>query len=255
MKRGLTTSARVIVKRLFRQAGYEVNSYDFVRNHLPHLYLAELFKRLNISCVFDVGANTGDFRNFLRDRVGYQGLIISFEPVAKHYEALKSKSHNDEDWKIYHMALGRENTSMEINVMKEGVFSSFMTPDHSIVSEFRNQNVVDHTELVDVRTLDSMINQFESTVSPEQTYLKLDTQGFDMEVVVGAEQTIERIPALQTEVSIRRIYKGMPSFFEAHQILAAKGFDIGELFLVSHDQLMRAIEFDCVMINSALSDK
>jgi hypothetical protein len=46
-------------------------------------HLKSLFKILETTCVFDVGANTGQYGDFLRAQVGYQGLIVSFEPVSK----------------------------------------------------------------------------------------------------------------------------------------------------------------------------
>ena len=51
-------------------------------------------------------------------------------------------------------------------------------------------------------------------------YLNLDTQGYDLRVVGGADETINRTITLQTEVSVRLIYAGMPSFIESHQVLA-----------------------------------
>jgi Methyltransferase FkbM domain len=49
-------------------------------------------------------------------------------------------------------------------------------------------------------------------VDLRRTYLKLDTQGFDLEVLRGGAQVISTLPALQTEVSFHPFYEGMPDY-------------------------------------------
>jgi hypothetical protein len=78
--------------------------------------------------------------------------------------------------------------------------------------------------------------------------LKLDTQGWDLEVLRGADACISRIGAVQSEVSLKAIYKGMPSFIEAITEWNRLGFEITGMFPVSRDTNNLAIvEFDCVM--------
>jgi hypothetical protein len=57
--------------------------------------------------------------------------------------------------------------------------------------------------------------------------------------------------ALQTEASVRRIYKGMPGYTEIIHYLDERGFDITGLYPISRDKSLRLVEFDCVMINRA----
>jgi len=215
-------------------------------------HLSTLFKTINVQCVLDVGGNIGGYRNFLRDRVGYKGLIITFEPVKKNVEKLNAKSQGDSNWFIYDFALGSENTQKEINVMSMDVFSSFLQPDHEVVDRFMDWNVVDYKETVEVKTLDSVMGALKDRHVLNNIFLKMDTQGYDLEVVTGAQQTLDQVLALQTEVSIRRIYQGMPNFIESYQALTKKGFDITGMYPVTRDSLQRVIEFDCVMVNKAL---
>jgi hypothetical protein len=83
----------------------------------------------------------------------------------------------------------------------------------------------------------------------DRPYLKLDTQGFDIEVLRGAADSLQAVRALQTEASVQGIYKGMPGYMDTLRHLDGLGFDITGMYTVSRDNALRLVEFDCVMIN------
>ncbi len=86
----------------------------------------------------------------------------------------------------------------------------------------------------------------------ERPYLKMDTQGFDLEVVRGATETLRVVPVLQTEVSVRPLYAGMPDYITSIRTLEERGFELSGLFPVVYDTSFRVVEFDCVMANRCL---
>ena len=48
-----------------------------------------------------------------------------------------------------------------------------------------------------------------------RVYLKLDTQGTDLDVVEGASGALEAVDALQSEVAVRPIYEGVPELAQS----------------------------------------
>jgi FkbM family methyltransferase len=213
------------------------------------LHLRELLNRLEIDCVLDVGANAGQYRDFLRDKVLYDGPIVSFEPVSRHVEVLRKRSRGDRNWHIEGYALGSSDGQMPINVMVSDQFSSFLEPDHARVKDYAKLNVACHTEAVTVRTLDVVLPVLQERIGFDRPYLKIDTQGFDIEVLRGALNSLPIVKALQTEASVISIYKGMPQYMDTIRYLDELGFDITGLYPVSRDSALRLVEFDCVMIN------
>jgi len=213
-------------------------------------HLRRIFTRYPIDCVLDVGANEGQYRNFLRRRCDWHGKIVSFEPVRKNVEYLRSRNGQDPRWRVMDLALGDQNTQLEINVMENTEFSSFQTPDTKAVPEYANQNRVASKETVQVRRLDDTIDELSKDFGFQNFYLKLDTQGFDRNVLEGARGTLDRVPALQTEVSVLKLYDNAPSYFEMISYLNSLGFEISGLFPVNRDQYERVVEFDCVAVNS-----
>jgi len=111
-------------KKIAAYFGYEFirirrKAYQDIDSHL-----LALFNLLDINCVLDVGANMGQFAKSIR-KAGYQGRMISFEPIRKCYEYLKA--YENENWQIMNYALGNyalgsEGGEVEINVTHKNVF-------------------------------------------------------------------------------------------------------------------------------------
>ncbi|HMK01671.1 MAG TPA: FkbM family methyltransferase, partial [Reyranella sp.] len=241
------------VLRVSRSFGYDIVPLREMKERDFALHLRELLAHLDIDCVLDVGANAGQYRDFLRDKVLYDGPIISFEPVSRHIDALRERSRGDRDWHIEGYALGSSDGSMPINVMVSDQFSSFLEPDHGRVKDYAGLNVPCHTETVTVRTLDVVLPVLQERIGFDRPYLKIDTQGFDIEVLRGAADSLPAVKALQTEASVIGIYKGMPQYMDIIRYLDQRGFDITGLYPVSRDSALRLVEFDCVMINRAVA--
>jgi FkbM family methyltransferase len=240
------------VIQLIRKIGYEIIPVSRLMPRDIAGHLKALFAMLHIVCVFDAGANIGQYRDFLRSEVEYEGLIVSFEPSKKAVNVLRDKSRADARWLIYDFALGAQTGIKRFNVMKADTLSSFLAPDSSVTDLFAPYNAVDHTEYVQVNTLDSVLAQLRTQRDiGEGLFLKIDTQGYDLEVLGGADRSLSEISAVQTELSCLRLYKEMPGYIEVLDALDKRGFQLSGLFPVSQDTLFRIIEADCVMINAA----
>ncbi len=227
--------------------------YDLIhikRNH-PTIesHLQYLFEKLNINVVLDVGANRGQFGCLLRE-IGFEGDIISFEPLKEAFQELTQCSSEDKKWHIYNHALGSVSETTEINFTSSSVFASFLNPNEYAKEVRTDQVQVEQKETVEVKKLDEI---FEEVIShcagtDHRVYLKMDTQGFDQEVFKGAAETISRISALQSEIAILPLYEGMPDYIEAMTAFRNKGFELTGLFPVSRDNdSLILIEMDCVM--------
>jgi len=196
-----------------------------------------------------VGANRGQYRDFLRMHVGFDGWIISFEPVRKNVEYLRSRVPTDPKWRVFDWALGSSESLLNFNVMKQDYLSSFLQPNKNADAMFSAGNTVDHIEQVSVHRLDAVFATVTDKTSTQHFYLKLDTQGFDLQVIAGADAVLHRIEGLQTEVAVQQIYNDMPDYFTSIRTLNEKGFDVTGMFPVTRDKDLRVVEFDCVMIN------
>jgi len=236
------------VESLARRAGYEIVPKWRVQNLAHARKLKEIFEHFQIAHVLDIGANIGQFRDFLRAQVGYGGPIHSFEPLVSLVHQMEQRGQQDRNWSIYPYALGAADGVRDINVMAATTFSSFLAPSYEAVPELTEPNTISRTERVNVMTLDKAATTLLRDIDFRRTFVKLDTQGFDLEVLDGGRSTFAQIPVLQTEVSLNPIYAGMPSMAESVAQFETAGFAIADLYLVSKDARYRAIELDCIMV-------
>ena len=217
-------------------------------------HLQQLFARLGIDCVLDVGANIGHFHDYLRLFLEYRGRVVSFEPVGELYARVTQQAQADPLWTTHRMALGTEESVAQINVFAERTLSSLLDRDEQALtamgySKYLRETQLDRTEEVPVRRLDAVLGD----VVPDpraRIFLKSDTQGYDMNVLRGAAGCLERIAGLQIELSIRHVYRGAPSYLDALRELSDMGLEITGMFPVQRDPQLRVVNFDCVMVNS-----
>ena len=201
------------------------------------------------NCVLDVGANKGQYARKLR-AAGYDGWIVSFEPVAADFAVLSEHAAADPRWTVHQLALGREEGSVEMNVVP-GTLSSLLPP-----TEFGAQRYAQLQDLslqtVQVRRLEDVWDELTGHVPDCRPYLKLDTQGFDLEVFAGLGTRAEALVGMQSEVALLKIYEGMPTMTEALAVYGAAGFEVSGMFPVSRERRTgRVLEFDCFMVREA----
>lgn len=221
---------------------------------LQHYEAAEHFRRLfdlyKVDLVMDVGANVGQYRDFLRLHVGYKGWIASYEPVPEAYEKLLKRSQDDTRWRVFQMALGSSHGTAMFNVSIASTLSSFHKPDFSESAHATQKRQTLKEIEVAVDTVDRQLPGLLQALPAKQPYLKMDTQGYDLEVVRGAEQSLNQFVGLQFEGSVIPLYQGMPPFTTMLTSLNERGFVLSDMFPVTMDRSLRLIEFDCVMVKN-----
>lgn len=236
-------------RNLLRAVGVEAVPAK-ASSSLLAIHLNVLFSVLEISCVLDVGAKCGEYGLWLR-RNGYHGDIISFEPVKTNFRDLTNAAARDPKWHCINYALGANNEAASINVSKYTQFSSFRQPNIAAETLFGRAPEVQRLEEVEIRRLDAIINEFPVNITDSRTYLKLDTQGWDLEVLAGADRVLNHIAAIQTEVAVQPIYDGMPQMADSLAAIAERGFTPSGFFPVNLDSRLALVEFDLVAVRVA----
>ncbi len=211
-------------------------------------HVRRVLEKQRVDCVFDVGANDGAYALWLRDKVGFEGHIVSFEPIPRHAANLQRLAKADSKWHVMPVALGRELGNLDFHVMADDVFSSFLKPDKSQPERYAESNKVSETIQVTVRTVADTWCELSTLLKVSRLYLKMDTQGFDLEVFAGATPVLDSIKALQSEMAFHKIYANCADFEQALAVFQADGFRLCMLHPISMDENLAMIEADGLFV-------
>jgi FkbM family methyltransferase len=236
-------SLRSQIKALVRRFGYEIRRVrvlDSTLGHDPFNDMRYLTGELQSPVVFDVGANIGQsintFRKYFRTP-----LIHSFEPSPSTYQELVARHAKTPDAVLNNMALGAKTEKRVLVENSQSVMSSILEPAADCWGEITQRTTVE------VSTIDDYCYQREIRGID---ILKTDTQGFDLEVLKGANRKASerRIHLIYLELNFSDMYKGQPQIDEIYRFLHDWGFALVSLYDIFY-QNDRAGWADALFVN------
>ena len=195
-----------------------------------------------VDLVLDVGAAGGGYGCELR-AFGYHGTIVSFEPMRDAYDRLSAARAGDERWLAHRCALGAGPGSAEINVASNSDSSSLLPMAERHRAAAPSVGYVG-TETIDVARLDDVAAAHLAT--HQRPFLKLDTQGFEKQVLDGGPETLAQCVGLQVELSFVPLYDGGLLVDEAISLAYAAGFHLVGLEAGFSDESGQVLQSDGV---------
>jgi FkbM family methyltransferase len=205
-----------------------------------------LIERHGIATVIDIGANAGQYGRRLRDQ-GYEGEILSYEPLPAPFEQLRRIATQHRSWKTENKAVSNEGGTVVMNVAGNSVSSSLLemgsrhldsAPESAVVSTIRVQTI----------SLQEILSPLAGPVM-----VKADTQGYEYPVLLSAGELLRSVALFELELSLVELYKGQVLFRELDAFLLSQGFS-----LVSVDdgffdeQRGELLQMDAIYRNDAL---
>lgn len=184
--------------------------------------LNAVLARNEVSVVLDVGANVGQYAGELR-AYGYQGRIVSFEPVSRAHAALERAAADDPYWTVApRTALGDADGAVTMHVSNRTDMSSALPIRGETLDALpKSYNVAE--EEAPLARLDAVFDDY--VAANDTAFVKIDTQGFERQVIEGAAGAMRRIAGFQLEMSITPLYEGEATWLELVDLLAGHGFE------------------------------
>jgi FkbM family methyltransferase len=215
---GMKRFIRQTIQRKLRKWGYEIRP-TVAYGKDPLIDMVKLLSLVNPPgnpVIFDVGANVGLFS---REAAGqfHGSLIHAFEPDPDTFKKLQENTADIPDLTCNNCGLGAINGELAFGVSDHPEMSSFLAPDKQAWGQVLQQIKVP-VQTIDDYCAKRKINRID--------ILKSDTQGYDLQVLRGAEGMMRRhgIQMLFMEVNFSQLYKGQPRLDEIYSYLHDHGF-------------------------------
>ncbi len=174
----------------------------------------------DLGTVIDVGANQGQFACAVA-RFFPNAAVHSFEPVPETYEKLAVNTGSFPKIATYNFGLGSASGKIDFYQNEHSHASSALP-----ISDFQKTELPETSKTrlitVPVERLDSVAGTIGTMAGP--VLLKLDVQGYEKQVLLGAGSFIDRVDYLLFEASFVSMYEGEPLFEEMHELVCKMGF-------------------------------
>jgi FkbM family methyltransferase len=187
---------KILLKKLFALLGIQivfmphrgVDLNQDIKFYLPNV---------SIDLIFDVGANIGQSVETYKAWFP-KAKVHCFEPTKNTFEQLKANTKGGNNIQCHNLALGASNRTGDIVLNKDLSVMNVLAPESEAIG---NIDVGTDRQEISVETLDSFCH---SNNIAEISYLKIDTEGSDLEVLKGANRMLTK-----KKISIIEVETGM----------------------------------------------
>ncbi|MFA7359945.1 MAG: FkbM family methyltransferase [Candidatus Kapaibacterium sp.] len=214
---------RYITEKFLKKRGYQLRPFpEYSQDEIRRI---KMMKYYNIDTLIDVGANSGQYGSFVRT-LGYDKKIVSFEPLNDAFSLLQEVSKDDINWFVNNYALGNENTKSLIHISGNSYSSSILDMLDTHLNAAPESAYIS-TQEIEIKTFNSVYSQF--CTDKNNIMLKIDTQGYEKNVLDGVGDFLKHISILDLEMSLVPLYENGILFMEMFDYVGSKGFKLFSL--------------------------
>ena len=206
-----------------------------ITDHFHKKKIVKFFKKkklINFNCIFDIGAHKGETIKFFLKNFEFE-KIFSFEPIPETFELLKKNINLLDNFKkkkivLENSAVGSAETKISIKQMVES--SSSTIRDINQNSKYFNKkkkllysSKEDFFKKIDVNQI--TLNKYTKINSIEKIdFLKIDTEGYELDVLIGLENKIEKVRFILFEHHYHDMIKKNYTFSDINYFLLKNNF-------------------------------
>ncbi|TNE78345.1 MAG: FkbM family methyltransferase [Bacteroidetes bacterium] len=223
------------------------NYYDnvFLLDY-PHIKRAcSLIKSEKNPIVFDIGGGQGTTLKLFREELPHAQVEL-FEPISSNFKIIKDQFGGNKGIKLNQLALGHEEGETTIHIADRVTSSSLLelNPEaHEKGSYLADALKPVREESIQVKRVESFIKQYEKI-----HLMKLDVQGFELNVLKGAGEELKKVKYIIMEVSNHDGYSGAPLYHEIDAWMRENNFELADLFPgIKESGFLK--EWDCIFLN------
>jgi FkbM family methyltransferase len=198
--------------------------------------------------VVDIGANRGQFALDVLSVLS-DVEVLSFEPLKSEFRILERVLQSESRAHLRNQALGSSSGEAVVHVARAADSSSLLSITPAQAATFPGTDEV-RQERVNISTLEKVMTTGEfKSLFREPALLKVDVQGYELEVLRGAGDWLRRFSWIYVEISFVELYERQPLAYEVIRFLDSAGFVLSDLGVPTMLN-GRAIQFDALFERS-----
>jgi FkbM family methyltransferase len=220
---------RSLVSQVLGRSNQIIQSYR--KDRISHVDLEQDIRLLipkKNPLLIDVGANTGQTIHMFK-RLFERPVIHAFEPNRSLVDGqLTAAFGQDKNVTLNAAGLGAKEGTLTLHRFEKDQMSSFLPMERGERNPYADEAVVASSE-VPVWTLD----QYAKKHGMEKIdLLKIDTQGYDLQVLLGAEDQLAagNVGLVMLEINFIPLYVGQPAFGDLDAFLRKRGYALVDLY-------------------------
>lgn len=196
--------------------------------------------------IIDIGAAGGETTSIFAKAFPYS-QIYAYEPIQSTFDLLRKKTASYLNVHIFCKAIGYNKGNKQMNIAERITCSSLFEMEKNISNKFFAQNIKNvGTNSIEIDTLDASLPD-----NCNVNLIKMDVQGYELEILKGGNNTLERTAIILLEMQNHQLYVGAPKYYNLDEYLRTKGFELYDI-IPSIRQDKKLYEWDAIYINKQI---
>ena len=196
-----------------------------------HKRISRYLNELDIEKIIDIGAHKGEFlENMLK--IEKVNSFYAFEPQKNIFNELNEKFSKNEKITLFNFAMDKEITNKKLKINKLSMTSSLAEiNEKSFYLKIKNFLTFSKSNFEDEYEIQtSTVDKIFENVNLQKALLKIDVEGFEMNVIEGSMVKLKEIPFILLENQFGNHYKNN-NFKDIINLLSKKNFVIYKKFI------------------------
>ena len=196
-----------------------------------HKRISRYLSELGIEKIIDIGAHKGEFIESTL-RLEKISSFYAFEPQRNIFKELKEKFYNNHRVNLFNFAMDKEITNKKIKINKLSMTSSLAEiNEKSLYLKIKNFLTFSKSNFeVEYEVQTNTVDKIFENINLQKALLKIDVEGFEMNVIKGSRMKLKEIPFILLENQFGNHYKNN-SFIDIRKFLSEQNFIIQKKFL------------------------
>ncbi len=235
-----------LVDKPLRTEIQEVSRFVFAYQHIENaISVAQKMTNTEGECIVDVGGGTATTAVIFGKSYPKNDIFI-FEPISSNFKFIEQVNERTSRWILINKAAGTATGKTQINIANRITASSLLRLNSDNKGTYGEALSPRGREDIEITTLDLEIPKDKIV-----EILKLDVQGFELEVMKGGIDTLKRTKVIVFEVNNHQGFAGAPTYFEIDTFLRERNFELNDI-LPGLRENEKLLDWDAIYVNRLL---